>query len=77
MDACAITMRELTPTEMAFVSGGEFSWGEFFGHVAVGAGMGAMIGAAGAGLGAGPGAIGGGLIGGIEYCFGELIEYCF
>ena len=77
MDACVITMRELTPAEMTLVSGGEFTWGEFFGHVAVGAGMGAMIGAAGAGLGAGPGAIGGGLIGGIEYCFGELIEYCF
>ncbi len=77
MDACAIALRELTPAEAAQVSGGEFSWGEFFGHVAVGAGVGAMVGAAGAGLGAGPGAIGGGLIGGIEYCFNELIEYCF
>ena len=77
MDACAITRRELTPAEMVFVSGGEFSWGEFVGHMAVGATVGAMVGAAGAGLGAGPGAIGGALIGGIEYCFGELIEYCF
>jgi hypothetical protein len=77
MDGYAITMRELTAAETAFVSGGDWSWGEFFGHMAVGAGMGAMVGAAGAGLGIGPGALGGALIGGIEYSFGELIEYCF
>jgi hypothetical protein len=77
MDGYAITMRELTAAETAFVSGGDWTWGEFFGHMAVGAGMGAMVGAAGAGLGIGPGALGGALIGGIEYCFGELIEYCF
>jgi hypothetical protein len=77
METCAITMRQLTPAETAFVSGGEFSWGELVGHMVVGAGVGARVGAAGAGLGAGPGAVGGFLIGGIEYCFGELIDYCF
>lgn len=76
MDGYAITMRELTAAETAFVSGG-WSWGEFFGHMAVGATVGGMVGAAGAGLGIGPGALGGALIGGIEYSFGELIEYCF
>jgi hypothetical protein len=77
MDGYAIGMRELTAAETTFVSGGDFSWGEFLGHMAAGATVGAMVGAAGAGLGIGPGAIGGGLIGGIEYCFGEIIEYCF
>jgi hypothetical protein len=76
MGGHAITMRELTAVEIASV-GGAWSWGEFFGHMAVGAGAGAMVGMAGAGLGAGPGAIAGGLLGGIEYCFGELIDYCF
>jgi hypothetical protein len=76
MDGQVMTVRELTAAELAFVSGG-WSWGEFVGHVAVGAGAGALGGLAGAGLGAGPGAIGGGLLGGIEYCFGELIDYCF
>lgn len=76
MGGQAITMRELTAAEAESV-GGAFSWGEFFGHVAVGAGAGAMVGAAGAGLGIGPGALAGGLLGGIEYCFGELIDYCF
>jgi hypothetical protein len=76
MDGCAVTIRELTAAETAFVSGG-FSWGELAGHMAVGAGVGALVGAAGAGVGAGPGALGGFLIGGIEYCFGELIDYCF
>jgi hypothetical protein len=45
--------------------------------MAMGAGAGAMVGAAGAGLGIGPGALAGGLLGGIEYCFGELLAYCF
>ena len=77
MNTFAIAMRELTPAEKAFVSGGEFSWGELLGHMAVGATVGAMVGAAGAGLGAGPGAVGGFLLGGIEYSLGELIDYCF
>jgi hypothetical protein len=77
MDGHAITMRELTAAEARQVGGGDWTWGEFFGHVAVGAGAGAMVGAAGAGLGIGPGALAGGLLGGIEYCFGELIDYCF
>lgn len=76
MDAHAITMRELTAAEAAQVCGG-WTWGEFLGHVAVGAMAGGMVGAAGAGLGIGPGALAGGLLGGIEYCFGELIDYCF
>ena len=76
MDGYAITIRELTAAETAFVGGG-WTWGEFLGHMAVGATVGGMVGAAGAGLGIVPGAIGGGLIGGIEYCFGELIDYCF
>ena len=77
MDGCAMTMRELTAAEAAFVSGGEFTWGEFFGHMAAGATVGALAGAAAAGVGAGPGALGGALIGGIEYCFSEIIDYCF
>jgi hypothetical protein len=77
MDGYAIGMRELTAAETAFVGGGDFSWGEFVGHMATGALVGGMVGAAGAGLGIGPGALGGALIGGIEYCFGELIDYCF
>lgn len=76
MDACTTTMRELTAREAAFVGGG-FSWGELIGHMAIGAGAGALVGAAGAGLGAGPGAIGGALLGGIEYSLGELVDYCF
>jgi len=76
MDACTTTMRELAAGEAVFVSGG-FSWGEFFGHMAIGAGAGALVGAAGAGLGAGPGAIAGALLGGIEYSLGELVDYCF
>ena len=77
MDAAAMTMRELTAAEMALVSGAEFSWGELAGHMLLGAGVGAMVGAAGAGLGAGPGAVGGFLLGGIEYSLGQLIDYCF
>jgi hypothetical protein len=76
VDGFAMTMRELTAAEAAFVSGG-FSWGELVGHMAIGAGAGALIGLAGAGLGAGPGALGGALIGGIEYSLGELVDYCF
>jgi hypothetical protein len=76
MDGWTTTMRELTAGEAAFVGGG-FSWGELVGHMAVGALVGGMAGAAGAGLGAGPGALAGALIGGIEYSFGELIDYCF
>ena len=77
MDAYAITMRELTAAETALVSGGDFSWGELGGHMLLGAGVGGLAGAAAAGVGAGPGALGGFLLGGIEYCFGELIDYCF
>ena len=77
MDGCAMTMRELTAAETACVSGGDFTWGEFFGHMAAGALVGGMAGAAAAGVGAGPGAMGGALIGGIEYCFGEIIDYCW
>ena len=76
MDAYAITMRELTAAEAAAVSGG-FSWGELGGHMLLGAGVGALAGSAAAGVGAGPGALGGFLIGGIEYCLGDLIDYCF
>jgi hypothetical protein len=73
-----MTMRELTAAEAALVSGGDdFTWGEFFGHMAAGATVGALAGAAAAGVGAGPGALGGGLIGGMEYCFGVIIDYCF
>lgn len=77
MDGWTTTMRELTAAEAAFVGGGDFSWGELLGRMAVGGLAGGMIGAAGAGLGAGPGAIAGALIAGIEYSFGELIDYCF
>jgi hypothetical protein len=76
MDATVTTMRELTTEEMAVVSGA-FSWGELAGHMVLGAGVGAMAGAAGAGLGAGPGALAGFLIGGIEYSVGELIDFYF
>ena len=75
MDGCAVTIRELTAAEAAFVSGG-FSWGELAGIWRSVPGR-ALVGSAGAGVGAGPGALGGFLIGGIEYCFGELIDYCF
>ena len=77
MDGYAITMREISGAEAMRVSGGEFSWGELAGHMALGAGAGAMVGLAGAGMGAGPGALAGFLLGGIEYSFGELIAYCF
>jgi hypothetical protein len=77
VDGYAMTMRELTTAEAALVSGGDFTWGEFFGHMGAGAIVGGLAGAAAAGVGAGPGAIGGALIGGIEYCFGEIIDYCF
>jgi hypothetical protein len=76
MEGCAVTMRELTAAEAAFVSGG-FSWGELAGHMLIGAGVGGMVGAAGAGVGAGPGALAGFLIGGIEYSLGQLVDYCF
>jgi hypothetical protein len=70
-------MRELTGAEAVLVSGAEFSWGELAGHMVLGAGAGALAGAAAAGVGAGPGALAGFLLGGIEYSFGELIDYCF
>jgi hypothetical protein len=77
MDGYAIAMRELTPAEAATVSGADFTWGELAGHMALGAGAGALAGMAAAGVGAGPGALAGFLLGGIEYSFGELIDYCF
>ena len=76
MDATVGTMRELTIEELAFVSGA-FSWGEMAGHMVLGAGIGAMAGAAAGGVGAGPGALAGFLLGGIEYGLGELIEQYF
>ena len=77
MDAHAITIRELTAAEARLVSGGEFTWGEFLGHMAIGATAGGLAGSVAAGVGAGPGALAGGLLGGIEYCLGELVDYCF
>lgn len=77
MDGHAMTLRELTPFEAALVSGGEFTWGELAGHMLLGAGVGAMVGSTAAGVGAGPGAVAGFLIGGIEYSFGQLIDFCF
>jgi hypothetical protein len=76
MDGHAMSIRELTAAEAQLVSGG-FTWGEFFGHVGVGATIGGLAGAAVGGVGAGPGALAGGLLGGIEYCLTDLIEYCF
>jgi hypothetical protein len=69
-------MRELTAAEIALV-GGAFSWGEFVGHMGVGALAGGLAGAAVGGVGAGPGALGGALLGGIEYCLTDAIEAYF
>jgi hypothetical protein len=72
-----LAVRELAPSEAAQVGGGDFTWGELFGHMAVGALAGGLAGSAAAGVGAGPGALGGFLLGGIEYSLGELVDYCF
>jgi hypothetical protein len=76
MDGTVATMRELTTMEVAIVSGA-FSWGEFGGHMLVGAGVGALAGAAAGGVGAGPGALGGALLGGLEYCLSDFVEWYF
>lgn len=77
MDACATTVRELTAAETELVGGGDFTWGEFFGHVGAGALGGGLAGSLVPGLGTGTGALAGGLLGGIEYSVGELIEQFF
>jgi hypothetical protein len=76
MDTTMGSMRELTTMELAVVSGA-FSWGEFGGHMLIGAGVGALAGAAAGGIGAGPGALGGALLGGIEYCLSDFVESYF
>ena len=77
MGTCALTLRELTAAETALVSGGEFAWDAFFGHVAGGAIAGGLAGMVAGGIGLGPGALAGGLLGGIEYSVSSLLEYCF
>jgi len=77
MEVCASTIRELTAEEIAWVSGGEFTWSGFFGSAAGGAVAGALTGSLVGGLGAGPGALAGGLLGGIAYSVDQLVEYCF
>lgn len=70
-------MRELTSTEVAIVSGAEFSLGGLQTSMAAGFVAGAAFGGATLGFYFGPMAFGGalgGLAGGAAYAWGELID---
>ena len=76
------TTRELTVSETAMVSGGEFSCDGLRASVVEGAAVGASIGVAVFGFAyltpaAIVGGFEGGLVGGTYYLFGQLIDYCF
>jgi hypothetical protein len=69
-------MRELTPAEMALVSGADFSWGALGAAMATGAIVGGL-GAAATGAGIPMGMVGGALLGGIGYSLSNLFETCW
>ena len=85
MNSEPMTMRELTASDAAAVSGGT-SGEEFLASAATGAASGAAIGASigfgfgvpiGAAYGAAVGGFVGGFWGGVQYAAGELFDYCF